>query len=379
VQPLEDMLKFIYTGSITPYNLEASGEHLLRLIETGDKYQCDSLICAALEMLRARHHPQLHTQLLKLPENIRQGPRVKSLLERAKIGLVDAFKNVEKRWDGPSFLGLSMQSLIILLQSEDLEANTEENVFKYCLQWVQNAHVSPEERKEAMEEVSRFIRFLMMRGEYLMSLMDLPELEGIHAKIMSAAWFQSFSAEKKIVLSNENGLQYQQRNGIFSRTDKHIYFRFNRENLERLRKGNECDSDQAALLGGVEWHISLGLCSTDEDVHLHISLKAPGDELDSFRVLEPTRVNFSLAVTRWPEGVEEDLLPPSCELSFDMKGNVEGCQGRCFTEYSFEQLLLSSECFDEDGCMEIVARLRLVDGDSLADVPPEDVEDGEDD
>lgn len=229
-----------------------------------------------------------------------------------------------------------------------------------------------------MEEVSRFIRFPMMRGEYVMSLMDVPELEGIHAKIMSAAWFQSFSAEKKVVFSSENGIPYQQRNGIFSRADKHIYFRFNRETLDCLRKGNECDSDQAALLGGIEWHISLGLCSEDE-VHLFTSLKPPGDELDNFRVLEPTRVSFSLATTRWPEGVEEDLISPSGEFTFDMKGNVEGCQGRCFTEYSFEQLLLSNECFDEDGYMEIVARLRLGDGDASADVPSEDVEDEEDD
>jgi hypothetical protein len=198
------MLRFIYSGTLSePFrHPEASVHALVNLLIVGDKFEVGSFMGAVLRALSDRERTIADSVVLALevPDVQEQRPRVKRMVEEARAYLVATFKDVAKWGESLQFLKVGQDVVNFLLQSEELEAASEEEVFLNVLTWVKNNFDGLAERQEAMAGFSQQIRFGCMRGEFLVeSVLGFPEmaLPESQERVKGGVYFQAFSDDKK--------------------------------------------------------------------------------------------------------------------------------------------------------------------------------------
>jgi hypothetical protein len=198
------MLRFIYSGSLSePFRRpEASVHAFINLLIVGDKFEVSSFMGAILRALSIRERTVADSVVLALevPDVLEQRPRVRRVIEEARAYLVATFKDVAKWGESLEFLKLGQDVVNFLLQSEKLEAASEEEVFLNVLVWVRNNFDGLAERQEAMAGFSRHIRFGCMRGEFLVeSVLGFPEMAFYmcQERVKGGIHFQASSDDKK--------------------------------------------------------------------------------------------------------------------------------------------------------------------------------------
>jgi hypothetical protein len=174
------MLRFLYAGSLSPQFQppDANVRELVQLLLVGDKFEVPSFMGAVLKSLSKTESNAANSTVLALEisDTLQQRPEIKRFVEKARAKIVDLFKDVTAMWSSPEFRRLSLGVVEILLQSEELEADSEEEILDKLLDWVWENFKGLTERRDVLEALSQHIRFCCMRGEYLESLLSVPEM-----------------------------------------------------------------------------------------------------------------------------------------------------------------------------------------------------------
>lgn len=164
----KELLHFVYVGTLSPAFLQpdASIRALVDLLIVGDKFEVGSLMGAVLSALFKRKQTVADDVVLalKIPDALEQYPEVKALIMEARARVVETFKDVDTWPASLEFLTLGQDVVSFLLQSEELEATTEEEIFKAVLVWVKNNYTERVARQQAMSRLSQHIRFGCIRG-----------------------------------------------------------------------------------------------------------------------------------------------------------------------------------------------------------------------
>jgi hypothetical protein len=199
----KEMLRFLYAGSLSPQFQppDANVRELVQLLLVGDKFEVPSFMGAALKSLSKAERNSANSAVLavEIPGTLQQRPQIKRFVDEARAHIVDSFKDVTATWSSPDFRGLSLGVVEILLQSEELEADSEEEILDELLGWVSDNFKELSERQAVLEALSQHIRFCCMRGEILESLLSILALQSkaTSALINAAIRFQSYSDGKK--------------------------------------------------------------------------------------------------------------------------------------------------------------------------------------
>jgi hypothetical protein len=164
------MLHFIYTGSYSDSRPDdsTSWEELVQLLLVADVYQVNSMISPVASILRK--FPETIELILKsgfeVPEYLHRYAAIESLMKEARALLFQRYKKVST-WNGPGFSSLSEEAISFLLENDELECDSEDEVFQEVLVWTRTKFESPETRERVMSELSFHLRFAHMSGEYL--------------------------------------------------------------------------------------------------------------------------------------------------------------------------------------------------------------------
>ena len=199
------MLDFIYTGKLAPKTqskLVTDGRHLLDLLIVGDKFEVKCFVTAVLNQV-VENDPTVDGSValgLEIPDALEQHPRIRRLAEAAREHLVETFKRVEDWQSSISFLSLDRHVIEFLLESEELEAESEEAVWEGVLVWAKNSYEDVTDRRKALKALCPHIRFGLIRGEYLIcDILPLPEMDcpESQAAVKHGLYFQSYSDDTK--------------------------------------------------------------------------------------------------------------------------------------------------------------------------------------
>jgi hypothetical protein len=266
----------------------------------GDKFEVPSFMGAVLKALNGTDLtiPNSVVLALEVPGALQDCPQIKQFVDEARAHIVDSFKDVPATWETPEFMGLSMGAVELLLQSEELEADSEEEIFTKLLNWLRQNFSAVKKRQGALDALSQFVIFCCMRGEYLEELLVLPEMrysKATSALISTAVKFLSYSDEKKQAMQ----VEACERNGV---GDVHLEivatFRLNES--EKVRVYSE-----KADWSGLKWYIGM---QNEEVMHgkpgvgiyLFCNLKASGNQTSSAD--QQDTVHYGFYVRTWPNG-----------------------------------------------------------------------------
>lgn len=140
----------------------------MQLLLVADVYLVNSMVSPVASILQKL--PKTIELILKsafeLPEHLQQYAAIKSLMNEARASLFQRYKEVST-WNGPEFSALSVESISFLLQNDELQCDSEDEVFQEVLVWTRTKFESPETREEVMSELSSHLRFAHMSGEFL--------------------------------------------------------------------------------------------------------------------------------------------------------------------------------------------------------------------
>ncbi|GAQ87558.1 BTB/POZ/Kelch-associated protein [Klebsormidium nitens] len=254
----KEMIRFFYAGSLAPrfHDPATNVRDSVRLLVLGDKFEVPSLMGAVLECLSKREKSVSDSAVLvdQLPEILFQFERVKRAVDEARAHVIEAFKDVSVTWDSEEFdLSLSPEVLEILLQSEELEADSEQEIVEKSLAWIRGSYQSESERRRLVDKLTQHIRFFCIDGEFLESLLAAPEMqsEPTQALINNAFRFQAYSDAKKEAL----GKVACQRKGV-----RDVHLEIISEFV--LDEPGTRLSSRSALWFGKEWYVELDQTKT---------------------------------------------------------------------------------------------------------------------
>jgi hypothetical protein len=164
------MLHFIYTGTFSDScHVDAkSWEELVQLLLVADVYQVLPMISAVASILKRLLDDieLVQKSAFELPEHLHQYGEIASLMKEARASLVHGYKKVST-WDDPDFASLSVEALRFLLQNDDLQSTSEEEVFQQVQEWTRKRFEGSESRQRVMSELCPHLRFAHMSGEFL--------------------------------------------------------------------------------------------------------------------------------------------------------------------------------------------------------------------
>lgn len=208
----EGMIRFLYAGTLSPslYEPATDVRALVALLLVSDKFDVPSLMGAVCEHLRKADGPELFT---RVPPAIRVLPLIKELMNDAASRVVAEFQDVSGTWELQRFKGVSFEVVEVLLQSEDLEADSEEEIFDKLLAWVAVNYTDVSLTSSAIAKLASLVRFPCMSGEYLETLLTREELQAKETQdlINAALKLQAYSDVKKQEVGPET---FCQRKGV---------------------------------------------------------------------------------------------------------------------------------------------------------------------
>jgi hypothetical protein len=151
--PFKEMLRFLYAGNLSQHLNEPTARvrDLVDLLVVGDKFEVPSFMGAVLKALIKTDLtiPNSVVLAFEVPEALQNCPQINKFVDEARAHIVDSFKDVTMTWATPEFMGLSMGAVELLLQSEELEADSEEEILTKLLGWVRRKFSGIKERQRA--------------------------------------------------------------------------------------------------------------------------------------------------------------------------------------------------------------------------------------
>jgi hypothetical protein len=247
-----------------------------------------------------------------------------------------------------------------LLQSEELEAASEEEVFLNVLVWVNNNFDGKADRQRAMRTLSGYIRFGCMRGEFLVeSVLPLSEmaLAECQERVKHGIYFQAFSDHKKQKVTDNNTTE---RKGIQAARLEIT------SNVRLDEKGTTLKSGVAVWFGR-EWYFQVlkDPRSDPPTVGMFFSRgKAKNEEVKE----EIHKVSYTFYARTWPDGFWKRLHQSSKPLAYDKAHDDDGFGCVDVFGLSWDEARKSTEFVGCTGevSVKVVARLRAIES---KDVP----------
>jgi hypothetical protein len=238
---------------------------------------------------------------VEIPDTLQTRPQIKRFVDEARAHIVDSFKDVTATWSLPALRALSLGVVEILLQSEELEADSEEEILNKLLKWIRENFTKPSKRREALQALSQHIRFCCMRGEYLESLLSVSEMQSkaTSALINAAIRFQSYSDKKKQSMK----VQAWERKGV---QDTHLEIVAS----VRLEEGKKEARSGMAKWYGRHWYLVTKELKNSVGIFLHCE----SDTQKSFAASTDV-VDCEFYVRTWPSGFWTFLVKTSTPLS----------------------------------------------------------------
>lgn len=189
---LQSLIEYMYTGHLRePSNAESA----VMLLCLADRFAIFSCMEPLVEAFK--HFPNtLHACLLVLglPETLKSNKTVQPVVEHCRSYLSQQFPDVPAKKG--EFLSLSLEGVKVVMDSELLSVQYEEEVFQYLLDWVGvNCH-SVESRTRAAEELAEVVRFPWLTGDFLEDVVtDSPLMQSpaCQSLIMEAVKFKSYT------------------------------------------------------------------------------------------------------------------------------------------------------------------------------------------
>jgi hypothetical protein len=166
-----EMLHFIYTGTFSdPRHDDAkSREELVQLLLIADLYQILPMISAVASILKSRLPEDIklvQKTASELPEHLHHYGEIASVIKEARASLFQRYKHVST-WNDPDFASLSVDAFRFLLQNDELQFASEEEVFQQVHEWSRKRFEDSESRQRVMSELCPHFRFAYMSGEFL--------------------------------------------------------------------------------------------------------------------------------------------------------------------------------------------------------------------
>ncbi|GAQ86949.1 BTB/POZ/Kelch-associated protein [Klebsormidium nitens] len=214
-----EMLRFIYAGRLSDWLLDPATpvSWLVDLVLAGDKFGVGSLLTSINLVLRQRlDNFAVAEVILAIPDAILSSrEEFGELINNARKILVGRFKRVFDWASCSEFLALNQKAVELLLESEELEAADEEQVFRAVMTWLSSNVDEPASKQDVMRSLAPSIRFGRMRGEFLeRDVLGMPEMRSVEveALVREALSFRTWSDEEKLRASATR--RFHERRGI---------------------------------------------------------------------------------------------------------------------------------------------------------------------
>ncbi|KAH7427190.1 hypothetical protein KP509_10G033700 [Ceratopteris richardii] len=189
---LLNLIEYMYTGKLqTPSNAEG----VVMLLCLADRFAICSCMGPLVE--RFMQFPSsLHACLLVLglPEALKSNKTVQPVVDHCRGYLSQQFLDIGAHKS--DFLSLSLEGVKVILDSELLNVQYEEEIFQYLLDWIEaNCH-SVESWTHSAEQLSEVVRFPWMTGDFIEDVVannPLMQSAPCQALIMEAVKFKSYT------------------------------------------------------------------------------------------------------------------------------------------------------------------------------------------
>ncbi|MCO5611396.1 hypothetical protein L7F22_065649 [Adiantum nelumboides] len=212
---LHSLIEYMYTGHLRePSNAESA----VMLLCLADRFAIFSCMEPLVEAFK--HFPNtLHACLLVLglPETLKSNKTVQPVVEHCRNYLSQQFPDIPAKKS--EFLSLSLEGVKVVLDSELLSVQYEEEVFQYLLDWLEaNCH-NALSRTCAVEELAEVVRFPWLTGDFLEDvvtnspLMQSPACQGL---VMEAIKFKSYThaLQQQMMWKKNSHNRYRPRNPV---------------------------------------------------------------------------------------------------------------------------------------------------------------------
>lgn len=295
------MLRFLYAGSLSSRLLDVTTDvrELVALLVLGDKFEVPSLMGAVVRCISARPKRIADSTLLatQVPDTLLQLRQVKKLAQDARAHIVATYADVSGTWKSKEFMSLGLEVVQILLQSEELEADSEEEIVDKLLRWLWRKYDALNTRRRMLTFLSPHIRFFCLTGEALENLLSEPEMQSkvTQKMIQEAIRFQSYSERRKVELQKAAS----QRKGV---RDVHLEIV---SDFVLEENGTRVKSRSTPWFGKrwfVEVEKSRGGKFPQDRVTLFLSCKKVAVYSEAAPCSPVERVQISIYVKIWPEG-----------------------------------------------------------------------------
>ncbi|MCO5547335.1 hypothetical protein L7F22_000784 [Adiantum nelumboides] len=212
---LHSLIEYMYTGHLRELSNAESAVMLLCLADRFAIFSCMEPLVEAF-----KHFPNtLHACLLVLglPETLKSNKTVQPVVEHCRNYLSQQFPDIPAKKS--EFLSLSLEGVKVVLDSELLSVQYEEEVFQYLLDWLEaNCH-NALSRTCAVEELAEVVRFPWLTGDFLEDvvtnspLMQSPACQGL---VMEAIKFKSYThaRQQQMMWKKNSHNRYRPRNPV---------------------------------------------------------------------------------------------------------------------------------------------------------------------
>lgn len=212
---LQNLIEYMYTGHLRePLNAETT----VMLLCLADRFAISSCMEPLVEHFK-RFPSTLHDCLLVLglPETLKSNITVQPVVEHCRSYLSQQFLDVCAKKS--EFLSLSLEGVKVVLDSELLNVQYEEEVFQYLLDWLETNCHSLDSRICAAEEIAEVVRFPWLTGEFLEDVVSnspLMQSPSCQALVMEAVKFKSFThaRQQQMIWKKNSHNRFRPRNSV---------------------------------------------------------------------------------------------------------------------------------------------------------------------
>ena len=194
---MEDVLEFIYAGTV-----EVTQENAKELIAAGNYLMILSLKTVSERFLEAEMSNSNCISTFYLAEKY----DCDELMNNSRRFVLENFRFVAAL---DEFLNLEAKEVEKWLSSDDISVETEADVFKIVLEWIEHGK---SERKAFFEQLFRHVRLVLMSRDYLIDVVtnELVQESFACLRLTSAALKgSSFSSEGDVLQTPRKGVELQ--------------------------------------------------------------------------------------------------------------------------------------------------------------------------
>lgn len=185
------ILQYLYNPSDNFLDTCSLRDALL-FLRYADEIQSEAAAGAALSRLKmVELSPDVCDNFLCLSPTVQSLEEYQDLKTKVQEYLVERFHNTEETWISDDFLQLGINSILLLLRSDDIVTRSENSVWTLLIKWIEG---SPFERR--MEDIYPYIRFPCMTPSFLVDI------------VQNSKYFREINEMKELVLESVNYLSH---------------------------------------------------------------------------------------------------------------------------------------------------------------------------